>query len=235
MSIPPAKLASYDNGKAIFRDGTVIEGKLEDDSMLLTVNNVDLRMLVPESETSVSRAFSAVEKSDALRILGSEWQEAFKKHKEDYLHKNSDGKAALTNADAAHDAFTMSLEMHEGSAGASVPHTGNKAEESAGEHKPAASKAGEEPEVTIKKSDIQFYSNFTPKYHNYYALYFALTSLHGLHIIGGAIVLAYFLIFGRKMYETNPEHLTNRVEVGGLFWHFVDVVWMILFPVLYLM
>jgi hypothetical protein len=168
---------------------------------------------------------------------------AFKKHRKEYESKNGDSKAALTDKDAAYDAFVMSLEEHEGSAGASVPqmateHGGvSKAEESAGsgEHKAAGKSAGGEPEVAIKKSDIAFYSNFTPKYHNYYAIYFALTSLHGLHILGGAIVLGYFLLFGRKMYETNPEHLTNRVEVGGLFWHFVDVVWMILFPVLYLL
>jgi heme/copper-type cytochrome/quinol oxidase subunit 3 len=61
-----------------------------------------------------------------------------------------------------------------------------------------------------------------------------MTSLHGLHIVGGAIVLAYFLFFNGGMFKTDPEHLANRVEVGGLFWHFVDIVWMIVFPVLYL-
>jgi cytochrome c oxidase subunit 3 len=37
------------------------------------------------------------------------------------------------------------------------------------------------------------------------------------------------------MYETNPEQLANRIEVGGLFWHFVDLVWIFLFPLYYLM
>ena len=40
---------------------------------------------------------------------------------------------------------------------------------------------------------------------------------------------------GRKMYDSNPDWLANRVEVGGLFWHFVDLVWIFLFPILYLM
>ena len=62
-----------------------------------------------------------------------------------------------------------------------------------------------------------------------------MTGLHGLHVIGGAIVLGWFLFTGRKMYLRNPEHLANRVEVGGLFWHFVDLVWIFLFPLYYLM
>jgi heme/copper-type cytochrome/quinol oxidase subunit 3 len=37
------------------------------------------------------------------------------------------------------------------------------------------------------------------------------------------------------MYRETPEHLANRVEVGGLFWHFVDLVWIFLFPLYYLM
>jgi heme/copper-type cytochrome/quinol oxidase subunit 3 len=37
------------------------------------------------------------------------------------------------------------------------------------------------------------------------------------------------------MLREDPEHLANRVEVGGLFWHFVDLVWIFLFPLLYLL
>jgi cytochrome c oxidase subunit 3 len=36
------------------------------------------------------------------------------------------------------------------------------------------------------------------------------------------------------MWKTDPERFTNRIEVSGLFWHFVDLVWIFLFPVLYL-
>ncbi|MCU0752832.1 MAG: cytochrome c oxidase subunit 3 [Akkermansiaceae bacterium] len=75
----------------------------------------------------------------------------------------------------------------------------------------------------------------TPAWNTYYAIYFAITGLHGLHVIGGALVLAYYLFFGRKMYDSNPEWLANRVEVGGLFWHFVDLVWIFVFPIFYLM
>jgi cytochrome c oxidase subunit 3 len=62
-----------------------------------------------------------------------------------------------------------------------------------------------------------------------------LTGLHALHVIGGAIVIGYLWAFGQKMWKTDPERFTNRIEVSGLFWHFVDLVWIFLFPVLYLL
>jgi heme/copper-type cytochrome/quinol oxidase subunit 3 len=96
---------------------------------------------------------------------------------------------------------------------------------------------GEEtfPHLEVPREQIRFGSKFTPSWNTYYAIYFTITGLHGLHVIGGALVLAYYLFFGRKMYETNPEWLANRVEVGGLFWHFVDLVWIFVFPIFYLM
>lgn len=91
------------------------------------------------------------------------------------------------------------------------------------------------PHLTVPREQIGFAAKFTPAWNTYYAIYFTMTGLHGLHVIGGALVLAYYLFFGRKMYESNPEWLANRVEVGGLFWHFVDLVWIFVFPILYLM
>jgi heme/copper-type cytochrome/quinol oxidase subunit 3 len=91
------------------------------------------------------------------------------------------------------------------------------------------------PHLSVPREEIRFASKFTPSWNTYYAIYFTITGLHGLHVIGGAIVLGYYLFFGRKMYLANPEWLANRVEVGGLFWHFVDLIWIFAFPVLYLM
>jgi hypothetical protein len=88
--------------------------------------------------------------------------------------------------------------------------------------------------VSVKGTDVRFMGCHGPKFGTYYAIYFTMTALHGLHVVGGALVLAYFLVFGRKLYRKNPEHLANRVEVGGLFWHFVDLVWIFLFPIMYL-
>jgi heme/copper-type cytochrome/quinol oxidase subunit 3 len=43
------------------------------------------------------------------------------------------------------------------------------------------------------------------------------------------------LIMGGKMFAKEPHVLENRVEVAGLYWHFVDLVWMFVFPLVYLM
>lgn len=91
------------------------------------------------------------------------------------------------------------------------------------------------PHLHIPRELVFLSGKFTPAWNTYYAIYFTMTFLHGLHVIGGAIVLGYYLFRGKKMYQSNPEWLANRVEVGGLFWHFVDLVWIFLFPILYLM
>ena len=67
------------------------------------------------------------------------------------------------------------------------------------------------------------------------AIYFTLTGLHGLHILGGIVVMLYFLGPGAKLWKKTPEQFTNRIEYTGLYWHFVDLVWIFLFPVLYLL
>jgi cytochrome c oxidase subunit III len=74
-----------------------------------------------------------------------------------------------------------------------------------------------------------------PWHSTFFAIYFTLTGLHGLHIIGGMIVMAYFLGPGAKMGRTEPDRFANRIEYTGLYWHFVDLVWIFLFPVLYLL
>jgi len=90
-------------------------------------------------------------------------------------------------------------------------------------------------EIEIKKSDIVRMSNYGPAHHTYNAVYFTLTGLHALHVIGGACVIFYLWAFGGRMWKEDPERFTNRVEISGLFWHFVDLVWIFLFPVLYLL
>jgi cytochrome c oxidase subunit III len=100
---------------------------------------------------------------------------------------------------------------------------------------PEAAHGGHAGAVTVATADIAKIENYGPKHHTYLAIYFTLTGLHALHVIGGALVIAYIWGPGAKMWKTEPERYTNRVEVSGLFWHFVDLVWIFLFPVLYLL
>jgi cytochrome c oxidase subunit III len=91
--------------------------------------------------------------------------------------------------------------------------------------------------LVVKGFEYQakFAHHMVPATSTYLAIYFTLTGLHVLHIIGGVIINTYFWGPGAKMWQSDPQRFTNRIEVAGLYWHFVDLVWIFLFPVLYLL
>src|SRR5258705_31873 len=66
-----------------------------------------------------------------------------------------------------------------------------------------------------------FHEGAFPSTNNFLAIYYTLTGLHGLHVLGGMVVNAYFWGPGAKLWKTNPVWFTNRVEHSALFWHFV--------------
>jgi len=80
----------------------------------------------------------------------------------------------------------------------------------------------------------KFHHHHFPSTSTYFAIYFTLTGLHALHVIGGLIVNSYFWGPGSKMWKTDPARFINRIEIAGVYWHFVDLVWIFLFPILYL-
>jgi cytochrome c oxidase subunit 3 len=67
----------------------------------------------------------------------------------------------------------------------------------------------------------------------FYSLYFGLTGLHALHMVIGAGLLIWLLVKALRG-RFHPGYY-NPVEATGLYWHFVDVVWIFLFPLLYLL
>lgn len=81
----------------------------------------------------------------------------------------------------------------------------------------------------------KIHDGYVPSHNNFFALYFTLTGLHALHIIAGVFVMLYFMGPGSKLWHKDQDYYTNRIECTGLYWHFVDLVWIFLFPVLYLM
>jgi cytochrome c oxidase subunit III len=81
----------------------------------------------------------------------------------------------------------------------------------------------------------KFEANHFPRTNNFYGTYFTLTGLHGLHVLGGILVNLYFLTIGSRLWKTNPKMFAGRIEVAGLYWHFVDLVWIFLFPSIYLL
>lgn len=71
-----------------------------------------------------------------------------------------------------------------------------------------------------------------PKVPLYFSLYFMMTGVHGVHVLGGMVVIAW-LIKRAARGDFGPNYYTP-VEMVGLYWHFVDLVWIYLFPLLYL-
>ena len=67
----------------------------------------------------------------------------------------------------------------------------------------------------------------------FHGFYYLLTGFHGLHVIGGMIALA--ILWRRNRRGDFDEHYNDPIEITGLYWHFVDLVWIFLFPALYLL
>lgn len=66
----------------------------------------------------------------------------------------------------------------------------------------------------------------------FYTMYFLMTGLHGLHVIAGMSVLAFVL--WRTLQGRYSSRYSMGIELGGLYWHLVDLVWIFLYPLLYL-
>jgi cytochrome c oxidase subunit 3 len=66
----------------------------------------------------------------------------------------------------------------------------------------------------------------------FFSLYFMMTGLHGIHVIAGIIALSSILIMACR--GKFSEEYSTPMEISGLYWHFVDLVWIYLFPLLYL-
>ena len=72
---------------------------------------------------------------------------------------------------------------------------------------------------------------FLPSSGMFWSFYYAMTGLHGLHVVAGVFINLVLWIQAAK--GTLARH-SHRIELAGLYWHFVDIVWIFLFPLLYL-
>ena len=68
--------------------------------------------------------------------------------------------------------------------------------------------------------------------HLYFGIYYTMTGLHGAHVIIGMIVIAWLFLRGMRG-DFSAKYFTP-VDLGGLYWHVVDLIWIFLFPLLYL-
>ena len=229
--------------QAVLRDGTVIAGEYEDSPMVFhNVDGIDFQHLVMKAEEKGQDPLIAIENSWLIKdnaVVAELWE----KHKK-AVGQLEEALARKGRVPTHKDRYRMgwqeiayymeteldAVQIEEGSY--SPPKVTMKLNEHFFGPDYDVRKF---PHISVPREHVMLDSKFKPKWNTYYAIYFTITGLHGLHVIGGAIVLGYYLFCGRAMYLSNPEWLANRVEVGGLFWHFVDLVWIFAFPIFYLM
>jgi cytochrome c oxidase subunit 3 len=89
-------------------------------------------------------------------------------------------------------------------------------------------------EHLIPNSDFRFAGSDPAHSEMFFYLYFAMTGLHALHMIAGLIVVGTITLAIVVRGKFLGENHSNPVEITGLYWHFVDIVWVYLFPLLYL-
>lgn len=226
---------------ATFMDGTLLSGEMDSkhSQIEMAADAIDFRFVAQRAEEKGIDPEVAIESTwlmkhnPEVKALWAEHLKHIAKKEKELLEKHGFGKDGLakrvpTDTERYRMGWQELVNM-----GAGNNEMGVFSGFAGPDHKKDYAKHF--PEVVVPREEVNLESKFTPRWNNYYAIYFLITGLHGLHVIGGIIVLGYFLFFGKKMYLNNPERLVNRVEVCGLFWHFVDLVWIFLFPILYLM
>jgi len=84
--------------------------------------------------------------------------------------------------------------------------------------------------TTIKAIEwtIEISAGYTITSSTFWSFYYTAAGLHALHVIAGAIIMVFVASAAKKNLEL------HRVELIGIYWHFVDVVWIFLFPLLYI-
>ena len=91
-------------------------------------------------------------------------------------------------------------------------------------------------EITLDVGDIKRPSAYEPKHSTFFGIYYTITGLHAAHVFAGILIMLYNMLpIGLALWHKDREQFTNRIETFGLFWHFVDLVWIFLFPILYIL
>jgi len=72
----------------------------------------------------------------------------------------------------------------------------------------------------------------SPNPHIFFSIYFTMTGLHGIHVVLGMVVIAWVLV--RTVKDHFSADYYTPIEMTGLYWHLVDLIWIFLFPLLYL-
>lgn len=95
-----------------------------------------------------------------------------------------------------------------------------------------ATEVGQEVKAILAKHHDLHLTPVIPWGNMWASCYFAMTGFHALHVFGGLVIFTIILIMA-GLGRFGTQHM-NMIEITGLYWHFVDIVWIFLFPLLYL-
>ena len=87
-------------------------------------------------------------------------------------------------------------------------------------------------ETALKNAGFIGHSSFLWTTGTYGGAFYATTSFHGLHVLSGVIYLSVILYQANRGIYSATHY--DRVEIAGLFWHFVDLIWILVFTIIYL-
>jgi heme/copper-type cytochrome/quinol oxidase subunit 3 len=76
-------------------------------------------------------------------------------------------------------------------------------------------------------------AGLTPATNNQMGMYYLLTAVHALHVVGGLIATVWLLTTGARTWSSSAAIVANRAEAIAIYWYFVDTIWVILFVLLY--
>lgn len=81
--------------------------------------------------------------------------------------------------------------------------------------------------------DLEAFGQWGPQARIFFSIYFAMTGLHAFHMVVGLGIMTWVFIKAKQGHFTPQRYI--GIEISGLYWHFVDLVWIFLFPMLYLL
>jgi cytochrome c oxidase subunit 3 len=87
--------------------------------------------------------------------------------------------------------------------------------------------------LQVREYNLLHGEGFTPEHGAFASVFFGLTGLHGIHVLVGAILLAIALVRTLRGHYSPAKHM--GLELSGIYWHFVDVVWVVLYTLVYLL
>jgi cytochrome c oxidase subunit 3 len=159
----------------------------------------------------------------------------------EYSHKFHEGTLWASQFKPEHEAWE--LESYQAKHGPGVPHGEHAAAEGSAAPAPVAAPSAAAvpaehaapvgaPAVAAHKLGHGEFNQRPAHVGRFFSIYFCMTGLHGIHVLGGIIVWLWLLARALKG-EFGPKYF-GPIDYAALYWHLVDLIWIYLFPLLYL-